>query len=164
MKNIVLIGMTGAGKTTVGEEISKRFNLKFLDTDKLIEEKISMTPRQIVKTLGKEFFLDLQNEVIQNISVENAVISTGGGVVEIKKAIEYLKKLGMVFYLDVDYEILEERFDDSRPLSGSKEKSFYELWLKRDVLYKKYADVICKCGEQSVDEIANWIFTKNNGV
>lgn len=146
--NIVLIGMPGCGKTTTGELLAKLLDYKFIDTDQLVVEKTGKNPRQVVEEYGRDFFLAIQDEVVLSIKQSNCIISTGGGIVHSDAAMNYLKSIGFVLFLDTKYDIIEERMDASRKLVRTN-GSLLELYNERRPLYRKYADAIIDCN--SVD-------------
>jgi len=99
-KNIVLIGLMGSGKTTIGKKIAEKLKMKFIDTDELIVQKAQKAINLIFAEDGELFFRDLESEVIEEISKqENIVISTGGGAVLREENLNNLKKNGVLFYL-----------------------------------------------------------------
>ncbi len=146
--NIVLIGMPGCGKTTTGEMLAKLLDYKFIDTDQLVIEKTGKNPRQVVEEHGRDFFLNIQDEVVLSINQSNCVIATGGGIVHSDTAMNYLKSIGFVLFLDAKYDIIEERMDASRKLVRTN-GSLLELYNERRPLYCKHADAIIECN--SVD-------------
>jgi shikimate kinase len=143
-KNIVLIGMPGSGKTTIGKLLSDRLGYTFLDTDQLISEKTGKTPRQIVEEDGLDCFMKIQDEVVLSINKTNCTISTGGGLIHSEIAMNYLKSIGKVLYLDTKYDIIKERMDSSRKLVRTK-GTLLDLYNTRVPLYNKYADAVVNC-------------------
>lgn len=118
-KNIVLIGLMGSGKTTLGKCIAAKSGMEFVDTDELIIRKAGKPISQIFEDEGELFFRDMESEAVKEASEkEGAVISTGGGAVLREENIENLQKTGILFYLEASPEALYERVkdDDSRPL------------------------------------------------
>jgi len=142
--NIILIGMPGTGKTTVGEKLSKILGYGFMDTDSVLTEKTGKTPRQLVEEHGREYFLKLQDDAVLQISTDRCVISTGGGIVHSAAAMEHLKTIGKVVFLNTSYQTIEARMDTNRKLvrSGS---SLLQLYDERTPLYNKYADTVIQC-------------------
>lgn len=153
--NIVLVGMPGAGKSTIGPELAKRTGRAYIDTDVVIKDKTGSELKDIVGNYGYEVFLKIQEETILSISPENSVIATGGSVVCSKPAMEYLKKNGVVVFLRLDYEIIESRLAPERKLARSSGKSLYDLYTERSPLYEKYAEISVDCNERSVEEIVD---------
>ena len=137
-QNIVLIGMPSCGKTTVGKELSKLTNKKFIDTDELISERAGMPTHQIISDLSEEFFRKLECEIIAEVSLENnAIISTGGGAILNYENIRRLKHNGVIVFLDRNIEELVPTHD--RPLSSSKE-DIIKRYNERIHLYNLYSD------------------------
>jgi len=143
-KNIILIGMPGSGKTTIGTLLADKLNCMFMDSDQLIIQKTGKTPKQIVEEKGREFFLSIQDEVILEIKGNEFVLSTGGGIVHSDLAMGYLKSIGYIIYLNTEYKIIEERMDESRKLVRTN-GSLQDLYNERIPLYLKYADEILDC-------------------
>jgi shikimate kinase len=140
-KNIVLIGMPGSGKTTIGKILSKKLGLKLLDVDKCIEEKSKQSIPELFK-LGENFFRNIEREVISELSnVSSSVIATGGGVVKNYENIKELKKNGVIIFIDRPVEIIEKDIKISnRPLLKDKVNTLYELFTERYELYKEYSN------------------------
>lgn len=144
--NIVLIGMPGSGKTTVGRIIAQKLALDFVDTDDLIRQSYNMELGDMVRIHGRDFFLRAQEEEILKLEMDKQVISTGGGVMYCPGAMEHLSSRGLVFYLDWDMDDLKGRLDQTRRLSGREDQDFLDLYRERKPLYERLSDhrVICK--------------------
>lgn len=161
-KNIVLVGLSGTGKTTIGKLLkSKLNNYFFVDTDEMIVESENRSINDIFAENGEDFFRELETEAAKKVSQEqNTIISTGGGIVLREKNIIFLKQNGIIFYLKTTPEILTKRLqgDSSRPLLKTEDvKLKLENMLKiRGSLYEK-ADVTIDTDnltpEQTVNEI-----------
>ena len=143
--NIIFIGFMGAGKTSVGRAVSRRFHMDFLDTDEYIEKKAGMSVSEIFRTAGEEGFRRMETEALQALEKEaaNCVISAGGGLPLREENRELLKKLGTVIYLKVSPETVKERLkgDTTRPLLAGPdpEKKIRELLEYREPLYEQAA-------------------------
>ncbi|HEX2925218.1 MAG TPA: shikimate kinase [Ruminiclostridium sp.] len=156
IKNIVLIGMPGSGKTTVGKILSQSLGYTFVDTDQLICDKTDKTPRQLVAEDGLEVFMKVQDEVVLSIVDANCIISTGGGLVHSEISMNYLKSIGFIIYLDTKYDIIKERMDSSRKLVRTK-GSLLELYNSRVPLYEKYADAVVNCDSVDPETVSETI-------
>ena len=110
--NIVLIGMPGVGKSTIGVILAKVLGYSFLDADLLIQEQEGKLLREIIEEKGTDGFIEVENRVNASIRADRAIIATGGSVVYGKEAMEHLKEIGRVVYLKVSYAILEKRLAD----------------------------------------------------
>ncbi|GAA0747205.1 shikimate kinase [Clostridium oceanicum] len=142
-KNIVLIGMPGCGKTSIGKILSEKINLEFYDVDKYIEEMTDELISSLFKK-GEEYFRDAESSAIKEIcKKENIVISTGGGVIKREENIKELKEKGKIFFINRPLEnIINDIDTDSRPLLKDKKSNLINLYNERYELYKKYSDVI----------------------
>jgi len=157
-KNIVLIGMSGCGKTTIGEMLSKRLSMSFNDTDRIIEMKQQKKIKDIFAESGESFFRELETECAKEVSsLENAVISTGGGMILKEENMNYLKKNSVVIYLKRSVESIIKTMDASgRPLLSNGVERLYEMERVRGALYEKYADIVAvneRAAEDTIDEI-----------
>lgn len=156
INNIVLIGMPGCGKTTIGELLSRLLNYKFIDCDKLITDKTGKSPKQVVEDYGRGYFLQVQDEVVLSIKQTNCIISTGGGIVHSATAMEYLKSIGFVLFLNAKYDIIEQRMDKSRKLVRTS-GGLLDLYNQRYPLYCKYADATINCDKEDPQTLCNKI-------
>lgn len=139
-ENIVLTGMPGSGKSTVGQLLAKKLGRKFIDLDALITEKIGKTPAEIITQLGEPAFRDMESQVVREVSPENGcIIATGGGAVLRAENIAALKQNGKVFFLDRPVEQLLPTQD--RPLSSTRE-AIMQRYQERYPIYTKTADVV----------------------
>ena len=143
MSNIVLIGMPGSGKSTIGVLLAKMVGYNFIDTDILIQQKENKKLYKIIEENGLNYFKKVENEVNSNITTQNTVIATGGSVVYGKEAMENLKKIGTIVYLKVSKEELKTRLGnfETRGVAIEKGKTFDDLYLERIPLYEKYANI-----------------------
>lgn len=145
--NIVLIGMRGSGKNTVGKLLAQHLKKDFIAMDEVVAKKAGMTIAQIVKKYGWEYFRDLESKVTKEISQkDNVIIATGGGVVVRPENVQALKQHGKLFWLTVNVGTLLKRIgtDANRPsLTGKSQREDMEETNKhRQKLYEQAADVI----------------------
>ncbi|MBU3143665.1 shikimate kinase [Clostridium sp. CF012] len=141
MKNIVLIGMPGCGKSAIGKILAEKLRLSFLDIDTYIEECTNHTITEIFKN-GEALFREIEAKAITEVSEKApAVISTGGGVVKIYENILNLKKNGIIIYINRPIENIAGDIDiETRPLLSKDPSQIYKLFEERGPLYKKYCD------------------------
>lgn len=141
--NIVLIGMPGVGKSTVGVVLAKVLGYNFVDTDLVIQQQTGKLLCELIAEHGTEGFLEIEDEVNSSIEGHKAVIATGGSAVYCAKAMEHYKEIATVLYLRVSYETLEERLGDlkNRGVVLKDGQTLKDLYDERTTYYEKYADV-----------------------
>lgn len=142
--NIVLIGMPGVGKSTIGVILAKIIGYHFLDSDLVIQERENRLLHEIISAEGTEGFLKIENEVNASLQMERTIIATGGSAVYGKEAMEHLKEIGEVVYLKADYETIQKRLGNlrKRGVALKEGQTLKDLYEERCALYEKYADVI----------------------
>lgn len=144
MKNkVVIIGMPGSGKTTIGKILGKELSLEFYDMDEYIQKTTSKSIIELFEN-GEEYFRDIESNVCRELSQkENVLISTGGGVIKRKENIDAFKENALIIFLDRPVEkILEDVDVSKRPLLKDGKEKVINLYKERYELYKKYADEI----------------------
>jgi len=163
--NIILIGMPGAGKSTVGVILAKLTSRNFVDTDVLIQISQDRTLQRIVDTDGYIALRIIEQDVLLGLSVRNCVVSTGGSAVYSDSAMEHLKSDGLVVFLDVDLPTLESRVRDirTRGLAKRVDQSFAEMFHERVALYSKYADITIECSDLTQEEVCARIIDHASG-
>ena len=156
--DVYLIGMMGAGKSTVGKILAQKLQYRFFDTDTLIEQVAGKKIPEIFATEGETYFRDLETQVLKEVSTYNrSAIATGGGIIQKPINWSYLRQ-GLIVWLDVDIEILKKRLlkDQNRPLAHQLES----LLEKRYSLYS-LADMQIKCSQnQAPEQTAEMIMAK----
>lgn len=159
--NIVLIGMPGVGKSTVGVILAKVLGYQFIDADLVIQQQEGRLLHEIIEEEGTEGFIQVENRVNASLSASHAIIATGGSVVYGKEAMEHLREIGTVVYLEVSFPVLEKRLADikGRGVVLKEGQNLYDLYLERTPLYESYADIrISETGldiEQTVEQIVS---------
>ena len=156
--SIFLIGMMGAGKSTVGRHLAKALNYKFFDTDQLIEKQENRTIETIFKESGESYFRNIESDIINYFNKKKCVYSTGGGLPIYNKNIDKLKDIGQVIYLKTSkVELLNNRIknNSSRPMIQDA-ISFENLLKRRETTYRE-ADFIITTDSKTPKEIATEI-------
>lgn len=154
--NITLIGMPGAGKTTVGRVLAQRLSWDFIDIDRVLEQRFAKPLQQILDEAGEEGFLKLEEDAVLSYPsfLQKAVVSTGGSIVYARAAMEHLKKFSTVVFLNVPLEEIKKRIKaEARGIVGGKHKTLEQIYEERLPLYKKYADLVVAM--PTVDTAAN---------
>lgn len=165
MGNIILIGFMGCGKSSVGKKLADRLCYCFCDTDRVIERDNKRSISEIFETEGEEYFRELETKTVKQLidSVNNCIISVGGGLPIKDGNSELLKKLGTVIYLKLTKDTIIQRleYDKTRPLlaGNDREEKIEKLLLYREPIYLSTADIIVEVDdkdfEQILDEICN---------
>lgn len=155
MRNIVLIGMPGAGKSTVGVVLAKRLGYRFLDSDLAIQEHYGKLLPELIREFGVEGFWEIEDEINASLKGSNTVIATGGSAVYGENAMKRFSKTGTVIYLKLPYEEIEERLGDlaERGVTVRKGQSLRELYEERLPLYERYAKLTIDCEGKALREI-----------
>lgn len=143
VSNVILIGMPGSGKSTVGVLLAKYLGLGFIDTDLLIQEYAGRTLQHIVDHDGYQALRRIEEQVLLALRAEHKVISTGGSAVYSTAAMDHLKAGGLVVFLDIPLPVVVERIGDhsTRGISRRPDQSLDDLFAERHRLYQRYADV-----------------------
>jgi shikimate kinase len=155
MNNIILIGMPGAGKSTVGVILAKVLGYKFIDSDLLIQEQEQCLLKDIIEKKGIDGLIAAEEQVNAGIQAEHTVIATGGSVIYGAKAMEHLRDIGIVVYIRLDYETIAERLGNIRQRGvvlreGQTLKDLYE---ERCPLYEAYAHMIVDGEKLGIEEV-----------
>ena len=152
-KNIILIGMPGVGKSTVGVVLAKVLGYRFLDSDLLIQEQEGRLLHDIIDEEGIDSFIQIENRVNASIQAERSVIATGGSVVYGREAMEHLKQIGIVIYLQLPYLALTTRLGNlhNRGVVLRDRQTLSDLYEERTPLYEKYADITISEEDMSVE-------------
>ncbi len=145
--NIVLIGMPGAGKSTIGVLLAKSLKKPFIDTDLLIQQQEDRFLQEIINKEGIDKFLSIEKKVILTLNAQNCVIATGGSAIYSNSSINHLKANGVLVYLKLPYKEIEERIKDikSRGIAMGQHQNLFDLFTERVHLYEKYADITVDC-------------------
>ena len=162
--NIVLIGMPGVGKSTVGVILAKVLGYQFVDADLVIQKEEGKLLHEIIEEVGTEGFIEVENRVNSSLDVEHSIIATGGSVVYGKEAMEHLKEIGTIIYLRLPYEVLNRRLHDikGRGVVLKDGQTLEDLYAERTPLYEKYADVVVDEYQLNVEETVEKILDMRN--
>jgi len=154
--NLTLIGMPGAGKSTIGIILAKNLGLGFIDSDVLIQINQQKTLQQIIDESDHINLRAIEEKEVLKINVENHVIATGGSVAYSEKAMTHLLGISKIIFLDVNYEEIKNRIHnfETRGIAKNKDQTFKELFRERQVLYKQYAEISIDCNELDQEELA----------
>ena len=156
--NIILIGMPGAGKSTLGIVLAKILNKNFIDADLLIQSQCDKTLQKIIDAMGPEGFISIENQVLSDLKASDSVIATGGSAVYSDEAMRHLSEIGTMVYLEISYESLVSRLNDLQErgvvLKGGISMSLRDLYDERKPLYEKYADIIVNVDDLSITAAA----------
>ncbi len=159
VKSIILIGMPGSGKSTVGVLLAKALRKNFIDTDLLIQEETGNGLQDILDQHGVAAFLSIEESVIVRWRPSGQVVATGGSVVYSETAMRHLSDHGICVYLEVPVAILEARLSnlDSRGVVRQIGQSVHDLWAERDPLYRKWAEITVDNGHDNHEMVVSEI-------
>lgn len=159
MNNIILIGMPGAGKSTVGVVLAKKLGYSFVDADLVIQSWEGKLLHEIIAERGVEGFWMLEETVGESIEEQRTVIATGGSAVYGENAMAHYKQIGTVVYLALPLKEIRERLGDltERGVTLKEGQDLDSLYAERQPLYERYADVTVECGGLSIREIVEKI-------
>ena len=159
MRNIVLIGMPGAGKSTIGVILAKSLLFDFCDTDLSIQKETGESLCDTIAKIGIEEFILLEEDVICKQEFLNSVVATGGSAVYGEMAMEKLKENGIIVYLKVSPEELQSRIKNihTRGIAMKEGTTIKELYEERAPLYEKYADITVECDGRTAEECVDLI-------
>lgn len=157
--NIVLIGMPGSGKSTVGVVLAKMLGFSFLDSDLVIQEREGRILSEIIAEEGNDGFERIEEEVNASIDVDETVIATGGSAIYGKRAMEHLREIGTVVYIKLPVEEIERRLGSfkERGISIREGQTLEDLYAERTPLYEKYADFVVETEGMSIAEAATYV-------
>lgn len=163
-KNIVLIGMPGCGKTTLGKILNKELSMEFYDMDNYIERKTDKKISELFEK-GENYFRDIESLACEELSKnKNVIISTGGGVIKRKENIDFLKENGIVIFIDRSVDDIIGDVDISkRPLLKEGKEKVLKLYEERYLLYKNYADEIV-VNNKNIEDTKNKIIDIYNNL
>ena len=162
--NIVLIGMPGVGKSTVGVILAKMIGYQFIDADLLIQKQEGKLLHEIIAEKGTDGFIEIEERVNASIEASHTIIATGGSVVYGKKALEHLRRIGTVVYLKVPYDTLEKRLEDikGRGVVLKEGQTLRTLYDERTPLYEKYADIEISEDDLNVEQTVEKLLERLN--
>jgi shikimate kinase len=155
MKNIVLIGMPGVGKSTIGVVLAKNLGIAFIDSDLVIQETKNKKLHELIEELGLDGFLEIEGRINASINPKAAVIATGGSVVYCENAMKHFNEIATICYLKLSYKSIEERLGDlqERGVVLKEGQTLRSLYDERVPLYEKYANMTVECENKNIREI-----------
>lgn len=157
--NIILIGMPGAGKSTVGVVLAKKLGFAFVDSDLVIQEKEGKLLHEIISQRGVDGFWAVEEAVNVSMEADRTVIATGGSAVYGSRAMEHFQNIGTVVYLKLSFDAISDRLGDlnERGVTLRKGQNLIQLYEERAPLYEKYANITIDCEHLSIREIVGQI-------
>lgn len=157
--NLILIGMPGSGKSTLGPMLAEKLSFPFLDTDQAIEEAQQRTLQDIMNNDGRTAFRRIEEKILLSLNLQGHVIATGGSAIYSEQGITHLKSNGFAIFLDADMATLESRIDNfsTRGLVKHPEQSFAQLFEERLPLYRKHADITVQSAGLTPEEVCGKI-------
>ncbi len=162
MSNIVLIGMPGCGKSTVGVVLAKAMAMDFVDSDLVIQREMNAKLSELLDQYGDDGFRDIEERINAELDVQNSVIATGGSVVYGPKAMAHLREIGTVIYLKLSCPTIADRLGDlhARGVTIKPGWTLQDLYNERVPLYEQWADVVVDCEQMRLREVVQFIQEK----
>jgi shikimate kinase len=157
--NLVLIGMSGVGKSTLGVLLAKALGMDYVDTDIVIQQHEGRLLQEIINNDGIEKFTEIEENAVCNLKLKNSVIATGGSVIYSEKAMDVLKQGGQIIYLHVPYEEIQKRLKNitTRGIVIKKGYTLKDVYEERVPLYIKYSDRIVDCSNKDIEHCVSEI-------
>ena len=165
MKNIILIGMPGCGKSTVGVVLAKTLGMRFVDTDLIIQQEQHDVLHRLIEKYGIKRFGEMEEEALLSVmDTEDTVIATGGSAVFCERGMNFLKQTGVCVYLEVPCEELKRRLSNikTRGIAAAKGMTVEEIFAERSPYYEKFADIKIDCTDKHIEEITEIIANRMN--
>ena len=164
MNNIILIGMPGAGKSTIGVVLAKKLGYEFIYQDIVIQNRYKKILQELINEYGTDGFEKIENDVNKSLNPQNSVIATGGSAIYGKEAMEHFDSIGTVVYLNLPYEEIEQRLGnlEERGVTIKTGQTLKDLYNERTPLYKKYANLTIDCQGKTIREIVEEISANSN--
>lgn len=155
MRNITLIGMPGAGKSTIGVVLAKVLGYNFVDTDLIIQDRERRLLKDIIREEGMDGFLSIENTINSTIETTNSVISPGGSVIYGENAMRHLREISVVVYIKLSYETICNRLGNirKRGVVLRDGQSLMDLYYERCPLYEKHAHIIVDGEDMDIEEV-----------
>ena len=155
MNNIILIGLPGAGKSTLGVILAKALGMHFIDTDIVIQDQTGRLLQEIINTDGVKRFLEIEEECVLSLTCSHAVISTGGSVVYSTRAMKHLRTDGIIIYLEISFEEMVRRLKNitTRGIVLEQGQSLRDMYDQRIPLYERYADIRIDCSDRAFESV-----------
>ena len=153
--NVILIGMPGAGKSTIGVLLAKQLGLDFVDTDLILQRQERLRLQQLITLKGLDSFRKAEEQMLLSLDCESTVIATGGSVIYSETGMAHLKTLGRRIYLDISLPQLTQRIADmgDRGILMAVGQSFADLYDERTPLYRRHADAKIQIDDLGVEEV-----------
>ena len=154
MRNVVLIGMPGCGKSTLGVLLAKVLMMDFVDTDLLLQKQCGKPLQKLVDELGSDGFSQMEEVFVSQLALENTVIATGGSVALEEKAMEKLHENGVIVFVKLSYETIEKRLKNisTRGIAMKKGQTLLDLYNLRQPAYHRWADAIIEADGQDIEQ------------
>lgn len=157
--NIILIGMPGCGKSTVGVVLAKALGMDFIDSDLVIQKQMGQKLTALIEAHGDEGFRAIENRINAELIAEDSIIATGGSVIYGEDAMRHLKSIGTVVYLKLSYEAIEDRLGDlhARGVTINPGWTLRDLYNERVPMYERWADITVDCEDMRLREVVEYI-------